>query len=129
MKSRRKWQALAMTSAASLALFATAALGTGAEAAGSLTKCGSKVVTIQVPTGVGTETTPFKEAAKNIEAGGLSCAAAFKFVKLQLTNRTQTIPEHFKCKIATTQYKEPRGFFAERCTHNGAVVVYGQQGG
>ena len=115
--------------AASVALLGAAALGTGAQAAGTLTKCGSKTVTIQVPTGIGTETTPFKEIAKNIEAGGLSCSAAFKFVKLELTNKTNTTPEHFKCTIATTKYKEPRGYFAERCTHNGAVVVYGQQGG
>ncbi len=130
MQARRKWQALATTSAAGLVLFGTAWLGTGAQAAGSLSKCGSKAIIVQIPQGTVPETyKPYKEFAKNIQAGGLSCTAAFKFVKLELTNRTTSTPEHFKCKVEGQKYKEPLGYYAVKCTHNGSVIVYGQQGG
>jgi hypothetical protein len=130
MHARRKWQALAATTAGSLALLGTAGLGSGAQAAVSLHKCGNHPYTIEIPQGTVPQTyKPYKIIAKNIEVSGLSCTAAFKFLTLTYKNKTTTVPEHFKCVSGGAKYKEPLGYFAEKCTHNGSVIVYGMQGG
>jgi hypothetical protein len=130
MRTRRKWQVLGATVGSSLVLLGTAGLGSGAQAAGSFHKCGSKSFTVQVPQGTTPETfASFKEVTKNVEAKGLSCTEALKFLKLQVSNRTATVPEHFKCKPQFGKPKEPSGYFAEGCTRGSAKIVYGQQGG
>jgi hypothetical protein len=128
MQARRNWQALGATAATSLVLLGTAGLGSGAQAAGALTKCGNKKFTVEIAQGTVPETfKPFKIAVKNINVSGVSCTAAFKFIGLVYKSHTSTVPEHYKC--TTGKFKEPVGFVPQVCTHKGAKIEYGGQGG
>jgi len=128
MQARKRWQALAATAISSSVLLGMAGLGGGAQAAGTLHKCGNKSFTIEIPQGTIPQTyKPFKTVAKNINVSGVSCTAAFRFLGLVYKNHTPTSPEHYKC--TTGKFKEPSGYFPQLCTHNGAKIEYGAQGG
>ncbi len=128
MKARRKWQAFGAAAVSSLVLLGTMGLGGGAQAAGTLTKCGNKKFTIEVALGTSPETySKFPVTVKNIYAGGISCKGAFKFLGKVYTNHTSTTPEHFKC--VGGHFKAPRGFVPEVCTRKGVRIQYAGQGG
>jgi len=128
MNKRSRWQALTAAAIASLLLLGMAALGTGAQAAGGLTKCGTKTYIVELPlTTVPPTVRKYTEHAENINVSGISCSSAFKFLKLLYTSKTGTIPEHYKC--ITGKVKEPVGYFEQVCTHGGAKIEYGHHGG
>lgn len=130
MKAAWRWQALAATGTASLALAASGALAPGAPAARAHAaggaSCGNHSLTIEIASGTTAPPTHFKIQAKNVHATGLTCNAAFKFINAVYHSKTGT-PEHYKCKLGKA--KEPRGYFPQVCTKGSKKVEYGAQGG
>jgi hypothetical protein len=128
MQARRKWQALTATAISSLVLLGMAGLGSGAQAAGSLQKCGNKKFTVEIAQGTVPETfKPFKVTVKNIDVSGISCSGAFKFLGLVYKNHSSTLPEHFKC--TNGKFKVPIGYVPQVCTHHATKIEYAGQGG
>jgi|GEM_PF-2444718 hypothetical protein len=128
MKARRWWQAATATAIISLALLGMAAIGTGAQAAGTLRKCANTTVEIEISSGTVPPTyTKYKMPVKAISVSGVSCAAAYKFIGLVFKNHTTTTPEHFKCAIKT--FKVPPGYVPTVCTHGATEIRYAGQGG
>jgi hypothetical protein len=128
MQARRKWQALGATAASSLVLLGTAGLGSGAQAAGSLSKCGNKKFTIEIAQGTVPQT--FRKVTipvKNIAVSGISCKGALKFLGKLYNSHSPTTPEHFKC--TNGHFKVPIGYVPQVCTHKGARIQYAGQGG
>jgi hypothetical protein len=129
MQAHRKRQALAATVISSLVLLGTAGLGTGAQAAGSLHKCGNRSFTIEIAQGTVPQTFhKFPITVKDIAVSGISCKGAFKFLNKLYTNHTPSItPEHFKC--VGGHFKAPIGSVPEVCTRKGVKIQYAGQGG
>ncbi|HXD55251.1 MAG TPA: hypothetical protein VN618_10900 [Solirubrobacteraceae bacterium] len=129
MELATRWEALAATAGATLAVtgagvFAAGAPASRAHAAGTLS-CGNHSVTVEIES-PGAAPQKLKLQAKNVKATGLSCKAAFKFVDAVYRSKAGT-PEHYKCKIGKA--KEPRGYFPQVCTRGSKKVEYGAQGG
>jgi len=122
MQARRKWKALGATGASSLVLLAMAGLGTGAQAAGTVHKCGNHKITVQLE-----NATPFKVTVKNVTSSGVSCSSAFTFLKLFYNNTTGGTPQHYKCTGG--HFKVPAGSVPEVCSRKGAKIQFAGQGG
>jgi hypothetical protein len=128
MQAGRKRQTLTATAIVSLVLIAMAALGTGAQAASGLAKCANTKVAYEISSGTTPPTyTTYKIPVKAISVSGVSCAAAYKFIRLVYKNHTTTTPEHYKCAIG--KFKVPAGFVPTVCTRKGVKIQYGGQGG
>jgi hypothetical protein len=103
------------------------ALTPGALAAPALQKCANKSETIEIQ-GAPTEAPrKYKITYKAISAGGVSCAAAYKFLALQAKNKTTVAPEKYKCTIG--HFKAPAGLVPQVCTKPGAKIEYAFPGG
>jgi len=125
MQRRGKWQVTA-TAISSLALVAT--VGTGAQAAGGLQKCGNRAYTIQVAQGTVPQTfKPFKVYAKNVAESGTTCVGAFNFVGQLYREKSASAPAHFKCVPAKAT--EPAGYYAQLCSKGAIRIEFGRQGG
>jgi hypothetical protein len=127
MEAAGRWHGLATAGGVLAIVAGAAALTPGASASGTAHSCANKTETIEVKGEPGSAPTKFKETIKAISTEGVSCAAAYKFLGLQVRNTTQTTPEHYKCK--TGHFKVPLGYVPMVCTHAGAKIKYGQQGG
>lgn len=104
---------------------AVAALSPGAFAAGPAHTCANRVETLELQGPSGTR--KVKMTVKAISTQGVTCAAAYKFLDLEVKNTTAVTPEHYRCKSG--HFKAPVGYVPVVCTKPGARIQYAQQGG
>jgi hypothetical protein len=98
------------------------AVVSGAQASGSYKECGNKKITIQIEDGEG-GTRPYKVWVKSVSAKGVSCQAAFEFIRGAYVGDVGT----FKCKAAN--FPVPTGYYSQICTKGTLGIKFGQQGG
>ncbi|MGV1049328.1 MAG: hypothetical protein ACOYD4_12500 [Solirubrobacterales bacterium] len=122
MKAARQWYKLGLLGGAVALLVLAFAVVSGAQASGTYKECGSKKITIQIEDGEG-GTRPYKVWAKAVSAKGLSCQAAFEFIRQAYVGE----PGKFKCKAGS--FDAPTGYYPQICTKGTQGVKYAQQGG
>jgi hypothetical protein len=108
------------------AISAFGALAPASFASAPTHTCKNVVVPVTVESGPGTTRT-FKVTAKSISTKGVSCAAAYKFIKASYNNTTGKTPEHYKC--ASGHFKVAPGLVPTVCTRGSARIQFGAQGG
>jgi hypothetical protein len=126
MEAARKWHGLAVVGSIVALGAGTAALAPGASATSQPHSCANKPVTLKIEDGMG-GTTNYKTTVKAISAQGVSCTSAYKFLVAYLNNKSKTLPEKYKCKIA--RFKAPLGYVPQVCTKSGVKLQFAQQGG
>jgi hypothetical protein len=127
MEARNMWKGSAMLGGVLALAGGGSALTPGAIAAPAVHKCANKVEALEIAGVAGEAPRKLKVTIKAISSQGVSCAAAYKFVALQLKNTTSTVPEGFKCKVGG--FKAPVGSVPEVCTKPGAKIQYAGPGG
>jgi hypothetical protein len=111
-----------------LTLSATAAvLAPGATAAPTLHKCANKTEVLEIARAPGEAVQMFKVTYKAIATHGVSCTAAYKFIALDVKDKTSTPPEGYKCKNGG--FKAPLGSVPETCTKGPAKIEFAGPGG
>jgi hypothetical protein len=128
MQARLNWKGSAVLGGVLALAGGGAALAPGAIAASApVHKCANKVEVLEIAGAAGEAPQTVKLTVKAISSQGVSCAAAYKFLALQLKNTTSTAPESYKCKIG--RFKAPPGSVPEVCTKPGAKIQYAGPGG
>ena len=126
MKAARRWHGLATIGSALALSAALAALAPGASVAAGTHSCGSKTFTIEHKAEPGISASKFKVGVKQIKATGLSCKAAYAFLR-KLYASTSGTPEKYKCTVG--HFKVPAGKVPEICTRSGKKIKFAGQGG
>jgi hypothetical protein len=122
MEAARRWYKLGLLGGAVALLVLTFAVVSGAQASGTYKSCGNKKITIQIEDGEG-GTRPYKVWVKSVSAKGLSCQAAFEFIRGAYVGDTGK----FTCKAG--DFTVPTGYYPQICSKGTQGVKYGQQGG
>jgi hypothetical protein len=104
-----------------------ATLAPGATAAPVLHKCPNKLEVLEIEVGPGEAPNVVKVTYKAIATHGVTCAAADKFLGLEVKDRTSTPPEGYKCKNGG--FKAPVGSVAETCTKGTSRIQFAGPGG
>lgn len=111
-----------------LALVAIAVtLTSGAQAASGFRSCPNRVVKFKIEGAEGEKPRTFSTTVKAISVKGVSCAAAYKFLRLTYNNTSGSSPQNYNCKSAT--FKVPLGYVPTICTKPGKKIKYAAQGG
>jgi hypothetical protein len=125
MRILASWRRMAVAGSAAALFATTVALTPGAAAGGSLHACPNKVFAVNSPGAYG-ETLMRKEHITAISSQGVSCSAADKFIKQEITSTTGNV-EGYKCRSAT--FKVPLGYIAIACKRSGSKIQFGRHGG
>jgi len=127
MEARLKGRRLAVLGGLLALAGGAAALTPGASAAGSLHKCANTTLVLEITGAPGEAARKYKLTIKAISTQGVSCTAAYKFIHLEETNKTRTVPEHYKC--TSGHFKAPIGTVPTTCTKPGAKIQFAGPGG
>ncbi len=128
MKASLNSQRLAVCFVAAATIALGIALVPGAQAKGGFKSCGNKQFKIvnEYEGQKSTVVVPVKE----IGAKGISCAAAYEFIRLTFEPGQVSggsYPQHYHCKAGN--FDTPTGYFPQVCTKPGKTIKYAQPGG
>lgn len=103
------------------------ALTPGAVAAPVVHKCANKAEVLELPGVPGEAPRKYTITYKAISTQGVSCAAAYKFLALEVKNKAAAPVEKYKCTIG--HFKAPAGLVPQVCTKRGAKIQFAAPGG
>ncbi len=128
MKTSRKWFGIGgLGSLLALAIL-VAAMTSGAQASSGYSSCPNKAIKINV--GEPGEMSKFTAHATAISVDGVTCAAAYEFIRFAYTGEKigkSGYPLGYTCK--SVEFKTPLGYLPTLCTKPGKKIKYGAQGG